>query len=298
MLLVIDGLGDHLLAQLGPDSALARMHSGNGEHDEMDRRAVACFTLALDDAGVQDRALRGLAFSADMARVVGVRTEPLFRVTLFACGALAAVGRAAGYASHTPGSRNLDQALIAQDLQRVADLAHQIKGVAGGLGYPAVGNEARAAEAAARAGDPTAAGTALAALRRAEGNVAFTGDINWTKAGITSQGKVKIVAMDRGNDVLDLIGKGVISASVAQQTALMPYYALLLKNKGKEAGASLSHPHSQIVATPMAQARQRAGARRARPTATCAAVLAWPEGNEEPPAKKCPSAWSTNGRSR
>lgn len=38
-------------------------------------------------------------------------------------------------------------------------------------------------------------------------------------------GKVKIVAMDRGNDVLDLIGKGVISASVAQQTALMPYYA-------------------------------------------------------------------------
>lgn len=37
------------------------------------------------------RALRGLAFSADMARVVGVRTEPLFRVTLFACGALASV---------------------------------------------------------------------------------------------------------------------------------------------------------------------------------------------------------------
>jgi ribose transport system substrate-binding protein len=31
--------------------------------------------------------------------------------------------------------------------------------------------------------------------------------------------------MDRGNDVLELIAKGVISASVAQQTALMPFYA-------------------------------------------------------------------------
>ncbi len=39
-------------------------------------------------------------------------------------------------------------------------------------------------------------------------------------------GKVKIVAMDRGNEVLDAISKGVISASVAQQTALMPYYAV------------------------------------------------------------------------
>jgi len=39
-------------------------------------------------------------------------------------------------------------------------------------------------------------------------------------------GKVKIVAMDRGNEVLDAIKEGVISASVAQQTALMPYYAV------------------------------------------------------------------------
>ncbi|HEX2973626.1 MAG TPA: substrate-binding domain-containing protein [Tepidisphaeraceae bacterium] len=38
-------------------------------------------------------------------------------------------------------------------------------------------------------------------------------------------GKVKIVAMDRGNEVLELIKEGVISASVAQQTALMPFYA-------------------------------------------------------------------------
>ncbi|MEI6389277.1 MAG: substrate-binding domain-containing protein [Spirochaetota bacterium] len=38
-------------------------------------------------------------------------------------------------------------------------------------------------------------------------------------------GKVKIVSMDRGNEILDAIKEGVISASVAQQTALMPYYA-------------------------------------------------------------------------
>lgn len=36
------------------------------------------------------RALRALAFSPDMSRVVGIRTEVLYRVTLFACGALAA----------------------------------------------------------------------------------------------------------------------------------------------------------------------------------------------------------------
>jgi len=39
-------------------------------------------------------------------------------------------------------------------------------------------------------------------------------------------GQVKIIAMDRGNEVLDGIKEGVISASVAQQTALMPYYAV------------------------------------------------------------------------
>ncbi len=39
-------------------------------------------------------------------------------------------------------------------------------------------------------------------------------------------GKVKIVSMDRGNEVLELIGQGVISASIAQRTALMPFYAV------------------------------------------------------------------------
>ncbi len=39
-------------------------------------------------------------------------------------------------------------------------------------------------------------------------------------------GKIKIVAMDRSSYVLEKIGEGVIAATLVQQTALMPYYAL------------------------------------------------------------------------
>jgi hemoglobin len=34
------------------------MHSGNGEHEEMDQRAIDCFEIALNDVGVQDPELR------------------------------------------------------------------------------------------------------------------------------------------------------------------------------------------------------------------------------------------------
>ena len=37
------GMGDH--------SHVLRLHAGNGEHAEMDRRAQQCFAVALDDAG-------------------------------------------------------------------------------------------------------------------------------------------------------------------------------------------------------------------------------------------------------
>lgn len=36
----------------GDQTLVVRMHSGNGEHDEMDRRAIACFDQALADAGL------------------------------------------------------------------------------------------------------------------------------------------------------------------------------------------------------------------------------------------------------
>jgi hemoglobin len=39
-----DGMGDH--------SLVLRLHSGNGEHAEMDRRAETCFAQAMDDAGL------------------------------------------------------------------------------------------------------------------------------------------------------------------------------------------------------------------------------------------------------
>lgn len=42
----------------GTESAVVRMHSGNGPHEEMNHRAISCFSLALDDIGVVDPALR------------------------------------------------------------------------------------------------------------------------------------------------------------------------------------------------------------------------------------------------
>lgn len=44
--------------QLGSHSAVVRTHSGNGPHEDMDRRAIACFDQALLDAGVAEAALR------------------------------------------------------------------------------------------------------------------------------------------------------------------------------------------------------------------------------------------------
>jgi hemoglobin len=45
-------------AKYGTESSVVRMHSGNGEHEEMDRRAIRCFELAMTDAQVPDPALR------------------------------------------------------------------------------------------------------------------------------------------------------------------------------------------------------------------------------------------------
>lgn len=45
----------------GDETNVVKMHSGNGEHHEMDRRAIACFDLALTDTGLADEsALRDL----------------------------------------------------------------------------------------------------------------------------------------------------------------------------------------------------------------------------------------------
>jgi hemoglobin len=43
---------------MGNETSVVRMHSGNGEHQEMDRRAIACFDQALTDVGIADGPLR------------------------------------------------------------------------------------------------------------------------------------------------------------------------------------------------------------------------------------------------
>lgn len=46
-------------ASYGDETSVVRMHSGNGPHEEMDSRAIACFDQALADVGLAgDGALR------------------------------------------------------------------------------------------------------------------------------------------------------------------------------------------------------------------------------------------------
>jgi len=39
-------------ATIGDESSVVRTHSGNGHHEEMDRRAIACFDEAMTDVGI------------------------------------------------------------------------------------------------------------------------------------------------------------------------------------------------------------------------------------------------------
>jgi hemoglobin len=41
-------------ASMGDETTVTKMHSGNGEHVEMDERAQVCFAQALDDARLPD----------------------------------------------------------------------------------------------------------------------------------------------------------------------------------------------------------------------------------------------------
>ncbi|MEO6277985.1 group II truncated hemoglobin [Roseateles sp.] len=44
--------------QFGTETSVVRMHSGNGAHEEMDHRAIACFDQAMDDAQLADPLLK------------------------------------------------------------------------------------------------------------------------------------------------------------------------------------------------------------------------------------------------
>lgn len=57
--------------RLGDETAVVRMHSGNGAHDEMDERAIACFAGALTDVGIEGDVASGMMtwFRASIARM-------------------------------------------------------------------------------------------------------------------------------------------------------------------------------------------------------------------------------------
>jgi hemoglobin len=50
-------------ASMGDESGVIRMHSGNGEHVEMDEAAHACFEMALDDAQLPSDAMLRISLS-------------------------------------------------------------------------------------------------------------------------------------------------------------------------------------------------------------------------------------------
>ena len=46
------GGGPRYSEQYGDETLVVRMHSGNGVHEDMDRRAIDCFDRALEDTGL------------------------------------------------------------------------------------------------------------------------------------------------------------------------------------------------------------------------------------------------------
>lgn len=63
-------------AEYATQSEVVRIHSGNGPHDEMDRRAIACFDEALTDVGLE----RGAPLRAELYDYfVWATTHPMAR---------------------------------------------------------------------------------------------------------------------------------------------------------------------------------------------------------------------------
>ena len=49
-------------AAYGIERSVVRMHSGNGPHEEMDRRGIACFDRVLTDVGLADGRVRQVLY--------------------------------------------------------------------------------------------------------------------------------------------------------------------------------------------------------------------------------------------
>jgi len=117
-----------------------------------------------------------------------------------------------------PGQSNLEERIAGYKSALAAYKDIQIVQIADTQSDPVV-----AAQAAAALLQKFPDLVGLACVEGAGGSGAATAVREAGKAG-----KVKIVSMDRGAEVLAAIEEGVISASVAQQTALMPYYATII----------------------------------------------------------------------
>jgi ribose transport system substrate-binding protein len=110
--------------------------------------------------------------------------------------------------------------------------------------------------------DPTVAAQAAAALLQKFPDLAGFGCVEAAGgAGAATAvreakkaGKVKIVSMDRGNEVLEQIGQGVISATVAQRTALMPFYAvqILYDMNNRDVPITVDNKKAQVSTAPAA----------------------------------------------
>jgi len=115
-----------------------------------------------------------------------------------------------------PGQSNLEERVQGYRDALAAHPGIEIVQVADTQSDPTI---AAQAAAALLQNHPDLAG--IACVEAAGGNGAATAVKEAGRAG-----RVRIVAMDRGNDVLEFIQEGVISATVVQQTALMPFYAV------------------------------------------------------------------------
>ncbi len=49
-------------AKYGDETSVVRMHSGNGQDDDMDQRAIDCFEQALEDVGLTQEPLRQVLY--------------------------------------------------------------------------------------------------------------------------------------------------------------------------------------------------------------------------------------------
>ena len=93
---------------LGDETSVLRMHAGNGEHLDMDRRAVACFDAALTDVGITEDPLRSALhdyFAWSTAGWRGIRTPPTRCRTASRCRTGPGTGRATPPSPPSPPNR-------------------------------------------------------------------------------------------------------------------------------------------------------------------------------------------------